>query len=205
MMQYKIRSINSFSKELIATTYKEMTPSRKSRCDRYRFEADKMRMLCAEALLKELVFEITGANSADTVIENKENGAPFAVAGGKEFFASISHSKDFVAVALSSAPVGIDIEANGRASKKLVDRVATDEEKAYIYVKSEGENLTAEEQKRFLQIWTAKEAYVKLKEEGIKAGLKNINTIPFFLGKGKYKYIGESKEEYTLSLLFCEE
>lgn len=85
-----------------------------------------------------------------------ENGKPLADNG----FVSISHSGDMVAVALSSLPVGVDIEKLGVRFdfNRLASRFFADGELQYF--------LESPTEYRFLEIWTKKEAYSKITGRG---------------------------------------
>ena len=76
---------------------------------------------------------------------------------------SISHSEGALAVAVSRAPVGIDIEAiRSPKSEKIVERVMTSAEEELYNAAPEGER-----DEEFIRIWTAKEAMFK--SEGSEA------------------------------------
>ena len=66
---------------------------------------------------------------------------------------SISHSGSFVACAIDSRPVGIDIEAYRNIPDTLAKRICTEEELLFIFEKSDKINY-----KKFFSVWTAKEA-----------------------------------------------
>jgi len=82
------------------------------------------------------------------------------------FFFSLSHTSNFVAVALSNLPVGVDCESrcafekkasNGRLNAaKLLDRILTQEEKKSGSFSPE----------RLLEVWTKKEAAFKYAGKG---------------------------------------
>ena len=74
-----------------------------------------------------------------------------------DFYFSISHSGGALAVAISSEPLGIDIEPLGRGfSEGLVRRYFTEGEKEHYCASSE-----EHKEECALRIWTAKEAYFK--------------------------------------------
>ena len=86
----------------------------------------------------------------------------------KECFFSLSHSGNFVAVAVSEEPVGVDIEKfdKSRFNGSLAEKIATEREKGDI----SPQNMTA--------LWTKKEAIFKL--SGGKAFIpKNIETADY--------------------------
>lgn len=73
---------------------------------------------------------------------------------------SISHCKAGIAVAVSDRPVGVDIEAIRQAKSGLIAKTMNAEEQAMIA-------RAADADKMFTQLWTRKEAYLKMIGTGI--------------------------------------
>jgi 4'-phosphopantetheinyl transferase len=126
-------------------------------------------------------------------IRYTEKGKPF-VEGGPFF--SVSHSGDYAAAVVSqSAYVGIDIEntENMRGGKfsALAQKAFHPEELAYFAEKPERE--------RFYEIWTQKEAFVKMKGEGLGLGLKTFTVLPLSGSRfpTNHESGGEQQAAYT--------
>ena len=81
-------------------------------------------------------------------------GKPF-LADHPEIHLSISHSAEHILVAISSAPIGLDIEQERKVSEQLIKRCLSTEELQKL--DQAGNNREA----TFLKIWTEKEAYLK--------------------------------------------
>ncbi|MBQ8893859.1 MAG: 4'-phosphopantetheinyl transferase superfamily protein [Clostridia bacterium] len=79
---------------------------------------------------------------------------------------SISHSGDWVAVAVDEQPIGIDIEVLRPIDLRITRKVCT--EKDLLHLEK------GDPQLRFFEIWTAKEAYFKRLGTGI-TDLKGIS------------------------------
>lgn len=92
-----------------------------------------------------------------------EYGQP-RIADGPCF--SISHCKYGIAVAVSESPVGIDIEHVRTAKPELVIRTMNQQEQEQISNASSHDIA-------FTQLWTQKEAVLKLKGTGIISDIKN--------------------------------
>ena len=76
-------------------------------------------------------------------------------------YLSLSHTDGYVAAAVSDLPVGVDIERTDRKlAKGLYDRIVCGKEKA-LYA--------APDNTQLLQLWTAKEAFLKAIGTGIDA------------------------------------
>lgn len=111
--------------------------------------SNKERTHAGRTLLKELITEIYGKKELNFIFN--ENGKPLL-----DFcFFSISHSGNYVACAVDTKPIGIDIEHISRFKKRKKYMLFTPKETEFVNLKDSAE--------RFLTLWTRKEAYVKLK------------------------------------------
>jgi len=88
---------------------------------------------------------------------------------------NLTHSGDFVALAISDDEVGVDIE-NLRpvnAAQRLANRFFSPEERKHVF------ELDGEARDRaFLRIWTQKEAYLKATGLGVGMPLRGVETEP---------------------------
>ena len=89
-----------------------------------------------------------------------DNGQPFL----ENRYISISHTRDFVAIAISESPIGIDIEHKGRNAQGVAGGFLQQQEL---------DNITAEEA---LNLWIIKEAAFKYAPEKA-ATLKDIRAV----------------------------
>lgn len=80
---------------------------------------------------------------------------------------SISHSGNYVAIALSKDPIGVDIQEIREIDDKLIGYVLNDAEISLI---NKDNKLNS-----FFEIWTAKEAYLKYIGIGLEKTLKSID------------------------------
>ncbi|MBQ8001503.1 MAG: 4'-phosphopantetheinyl transferase superfamily protein [Ruminococcus sp.] len=167
-MIYRIINISEscYSEELYQKAYLAMTSQRQAKADRYKQEADKRCCVFADMLLREMLGEYFCIESPEFYTDEK--GKPHLKGDTVHF--SISHSGDYIACAAGSAPVGIDIEKIRTVELSLIKRVCTDEELSYVL---SGNNADCE---RFLQVWCAKEAYLKYTGQGLSGGLKSITV-----------------------------
>lgn len=131
-------------------------------------------------------------------LSHDEDGAPY-VEGA---CISISDTKNFWACSVCDHPIGIDIEEASRTVKAAVAKRLHKDERAYLSVLTEESSEWKEE---FLSIWVKKEAYMKLKGEGLKMGLASFSVIDTGLAKSKkYKrlfvgYAGDSECEISMA------
>lgn len=172
-MKYLFSYLSDFSDNEYLQAYENLCETAKARVDRYKRSDDKKRSLLAHMLLKKLMSE----NNINDTLMFEKNGRP--VFEDSEYFLSLSHSGDVAFSAVSKTQIGIDVEKIRPVSLSLINRVCVDEEKAYVLgdllLSNEKEICDADVLKRFFEIWTAKEAYFKMKGSGIK-DLKSVNT-----------------------------
>ena len=86
-----------------------------------------------------------------------------------DFFYNISHDNEVAVVAVSSAPVGVDIEFRDDKSFRVTEKKFCPSERDYVLGADE-----AERQFRFRRIWTMKEAYLKYTTEGLTVPLDTV-------------------------------
>jgi 4'-phosphopantetheinyl transferase len=141
----------------------------------YRRDADRERFLVGCGLAKTVIAGCTGRRPAQVSFDRtcrqcgKPHGKPVLRGGGPEF--SVAHSGDLVAVAVSAAPVGVDVEQmEGRAHDPgggdpavLARMVLADEEQAALATVHPSGRARA-----FLVAWTRKEAVTKAKGDGLR-------------------------------------
>ena len=101
---------------------------------------------------------------------------------------NLSHSGDFLLLAVGECPVGADIEKITRILPKTLKQYFSQEEQTLV--EKEGK-------KTFFEFWTKKESYVKYTGEGIKGLSKVIypEELAFFCEK-----ITEKTEEYQITV-----
>ncbi len=149
-----------------------LSAQERSRNQRFRFDADRQRDLCARGLQRNVLAAQLGCRPAELEFERGEHGKP-ALAG--EFARSglhfnLSHAGQRVILAVARVPVGVDIEHTRRSNDvmAIADRhfygVELDELQAFA---------EHEQRERFFDYWTLKEAYMKARGEGIALGLQN--------------------------------
>jgi phosphopantetheinyl transferase len=117
---------------------------------------DQRRSVVARAALTQLVALRTGVDPARVRMTSDERGRPLL--SGSALHVSIAHSGDFVACAVSTRPVGVDIERSDRseADDALANRVCTLAERHALERLPPSSRTGA-----LIRLWTRKEAVVK--------------------------------------------
>ena len=120
--------------------------------------------MAARALLRRTLAPAAGADPADLRFAYTAAGKP-ALAGGPEF--SLAHSGDHALVAVAfGAAVGADLERIRAepARPPSVERYFSEPERAELAALDEEAR-----RRRFFDLWTLKEAYLKATGEGVRA------------------------------------
>lgn len=188
MKIYKYR-LSGFSEADYAYWYGLLHEKKKIRVDGYRNADDRRRSVCAHMLAINGISEHTGMSIDEIILAEDENGKPFCK--NAEVFFSISHAEDMVVCAISSKPVGIDVEKIRPLKLSAARRVCTESELEYVFGhspsdddfnKSEDEAMLG----RFFEIWVRKEAFGKKEGTGIAYNMKetDIMHIPCFFEDG---------------------
>ena len=152
----------------LLNSYKALlSDDERERNQRYRFAADRRKDLIARALLRTQLGERLNLAPESLVFERGEHGKPALVLGNSLQF-NLSHSDDWVVLAIADNRIGVDIESTARKNDvmAIADR---------YFFGSEIAELTSfepsEQRQRFFDYWTLKEAYMKARGEGISLGL----------------------------------
>ena len=127
-------------------------------------------------MLKEMIGEVGE-------FEYNENGKPFLSAN---LFFSISHCKAGIAVIADEQPVGIDIESIREAKEDLMERTMNAEERRGM------------DDRKFIRLWTQKEAIVKAQGTGIMS----FEQLQAILPTQEWKLQTVEKENYIYSIAY---
>lgn len=134
---------------------------------RLKRNSDYLRSLAGELLSRKALSDRTGIPSKDLRILYNPKGKP-ALADFHGLYFNNSHSGDWAVCALSSSETGLDIERVRKINFNIASRYFTEVENNYLL------NLDlAEKTKKFFEIWTAKESYLKFLGTGLTRSLKS--------------------------------
>lgn len=129
--------------------------------------------------LYKIVFEFFSekykVSNGEIEMQRDKGGKPYITVQGKKIsdFFNISHTLGVGVVIFSNCEIGIDIEVIESPDDRIAQRFFHQNEKQYLY-DSIGER---EYGKRFYEIWTKKEAYLKWNGMGLAGGLRNLNVL----------------------------
>lgn len=113
-----------------------------------------------------LLWRVLGLEDCD--IEYGKNGKPYSKKTNLHF--NISHSGEWVALAVGENEIGVDIECSGIGNEKLAKRVFTPLEQSW---------LKENEKHAFEHLWTLKEAVMKQLGTGLSLGAQSFDVLAF--------------------------
>ena len=130
-----------------------VSPQRRAQALRYRHERDQRLCIAAYRLLQQALHKEYGIQGLPQFIYNQQ-GKPL-LEGHPEIHFSMSHCRMAAAVAVSSQPVGMDIETMDHYSEEVARRVMSEDEMRQILS-------SPHPAKEFTRLWTMKESLYKL-------------------------------------------
>lgn len=132
--------------------------------------------LCGELLMRKVCEEETGIAPADQRFSYNEHGKP-SLLDNDSWHYNKSHSGQYVVVATSPSPVGVDVEKISDSRMNVADRYFSTDEITLLHA------LDKEHQDQlFYQFWTSREAYLKFLGTGISYGLENFRIKKHYNG-----------------------
>ena len=134
-----------------------LNPERRKRAAAMRDEADRLRSVAGEVMAREMLAQRLGCAPAEAPLVYDEDGKP--TAPGTGLYVSVSHSGAYVVCVVDNAPIGVDVETFRDVEDKFMRRVCSETELAYVLRGGDRE-------RRFWELWTAKEAIFKLTGHG---------------------------------------
>lgn len=152
-----------------------LAPEEHERALRFRFERDRVRFVATRVMVRSVLSRYAPIAPADWHFQFNAHGRPqvaarHAPAAGLRF--NVSHADALVVVAVTAdAEVGVDVEDTARpAALGVADRFFTPGEAAAMNA------LPADERvRRFWQLWTLKESYMKARGLGLALPLDSFS------------------------------
>ncbi len=140
-----------------------------ARSARFLHEHARGRFVLGHGLLRSLLGQYLGAPPAALVLHRGEFGKPFLEGHPVHF--NLSDTKDAVLVAIAGRPIGADIETMNRHTDHL--RVAD-----HYFTGAEVESIrkAGNGKRRFLELWTRKEAVLKACGVGLMDDLHSLEV-----------------------------
>ncbi|MDQ1362820.1 MAG: 4-phosphopantetheinyl transferase [Pseudomonadota bacterium] len=135
----------------------------KSRCNRFVHSVHRDRFIAAHGFMRSVLELYLQQPAAALCFAKGEHGKPF-FSGRNDLHFNLSHSQDIAILAVAGHDIGVDVEYVNRKNdwKKIMQRFYTAPEQKQIL--SLPEPL---QQRAFFQVWTRKEAHMKVTGQGL--------------------------------------
>ena len=153
--------------EKFTELYAKLSQNRRDKMRLFAHEDDALRSMAAELLL----FHALGANGIDPLgvsICEMEDGKPY-LDGVRDFHFNLSHSGNLAICAVSSLPVGCDVQEITDVKLDIARRFTPEEYGKITALKGDmARDL-------LFRFWTAKESYIKAIGTGFKTSLNSFS------------------------------
>jgi 4'-phosphopantetheinyl transferase len=169
---YAVKAERPLPRELRMDFLGLCSPGRRDKLDRYVREEDARRSLLGEMLLRAALRRdwLQRCEAAQLVFEENAYGKPNLLGIPRVHF-NLSHSGDWCVCAVSESPIGIDVEQLRQQELGWTDKWFDEDERNELLAATGIERL-----KRFYEIWTLKESYVKALGRGLSHGLNTFSV-----------------------------
>lgn len=172
-------------KERCYRFFPRLTDEERKKADRFLHEDDRLRSVAGRLMINTIAAGKLGTSAP--VISLTEYGKPY-IAGAEGFHFNLSHSGKYVVLAVSDAPVGIDIEQVIPTAWQDIAQTFGAAERGML-------NSSADPLNCFYRIWTAREAFAK--EEGIGLTLFDDSTPELDHARGIVEWHGRKLRLFT--------
>lgn len=150
------------------TLFSLIPAERQRKIDAFRMEADRRVRLFSEVLIRSLASQAICLKPAELLFGQNEYGKPYLV-NDPSFQFNISHTRNALAVGVSNEPIGVDTEKISDADLRIANRVFTERERVWVFSGHQNQG------RRFFEVWTKKEAYLKWTGRGFHLDSKSID------------------------------
>lgn len=141
--------------------YSWCSDTRKEKINRYYYEDDRKRSVCAYVMMKYAWLD-SGRRAEKLIVYYNKYGKPY-IENDQNFHFNISHSGKWVVVAYGTSSIGVDIEQIDDKYQDILDCLGEGKGKDYILKATS----KTERSRRIIHLWTLKESYVKFLGTGL--------------------------------------
>ncbi len=164
---YALRVPRKLNSNVFEKLLGHATPSKRRKIRRYRIEADKLRGLFADLLIRAIIMEKTHLQNHQIDFGTNEYGKPY-LKGRNDFHFNLSHAGEWVVAAVDIHPVGIDVEEIQDIDLSISNCFFSDDEHHDLMRQADQKNY-------FFSLWSLKEAYIKIIGKGLSQPLDSFS------------------------------
>lgn len=149
----------------------QMEEQRKAQIQRLKNTGVKVCSLAAGALLRQALQDwMVLSDDRPLKIDYGEAGKPH-LAGNAGIHFNLSHSGDYVCCAVSTTPVGVDIQQHVAVKQRIAEHFFTEQDNQRLERQERLTGRGKEWKELFFRMWSIKESYLKLTGNGLSRGL----------------------------------
>jgi 4'-phosphopantetheinyl transferase len=165
-------SVHVWKFPVSSTELSLLTYSEKEFAGRFRLDEDRFRFAIGRIALRLLLSKYLSVPPMETVIAVDKNRKPFLSGPSANIYFNISHSGDWVLIAIGGEELGIDIEKKdpGFDFKSFLPEHFNNTEQLYLAQ-------SADPVSAFYFLWTRKEALTKAWGTGLQENLKKVDVL----------------------------
>ena len=161
MIKIDCFDISILTDDQYARLYQQATQYRKEQANRYLRQEDKIRCVCADALLRNAL------QRDDYAVGFGAQGKPY-LTDVDGFYYNLSHSGRWVVIAYGPSELGVDVQQfRTQGTEGIARRFFTVEEQAHLEHQPDD----------FFRIWTEKESYLKYLGVGLTKALNSFSVL----------------------------
>ena len=159
-----------------------VSDEKRDRIQRYHFYKDAQNALLADILARFEICGLAGLRNCELQFSENGHGKPFLLNVPHVQY-NLSHSGKYLAFAVGSKPVGIDVEQIRPIDISIAERFFAREEAEFISKQPISIRL-----KTFYEIWTKKESRIKYDGRGLSMDLSSFCVLEAYNGAGGLWY-----------------
>jgi len=149
-----------------------LNPEEKARAQRFYFERHRRRFSTARTFVREILGAYLKQSPQEITFTYEKNGKPVLINNENIHF-NVSHTGDLGILAVSTQPVGVDMEQySGRPYAGIAKQLFSEQEQNTLKMMHQAAQATF-----FFRIWAQKEAFIKANGLGLSYPLQQI-TMP---------------------------
>jgi 4'-phosphopantetheinyl transferase len=166
---------SEFSKHEVLESWLDLSPTEKNRAAKFRQEKDQFAFTIVRSLLKRILSEKTGMEIQQLKFEQNNYGK-LSCPKVPDLHFSLSHTDDAFVLAFSTAgDIGVDIESLNR-------KLSIDKLESLLFTENEIKGFrsltdTFEKQRKFIDVWTKKEAITKCLGLTLQQGMEGFEIL----------------------------
>ncbi|MDX1901197.1 MAG: 4'-phosphopantetheinyl transferase superfamily protein [Gammaproteobacteria bacterium] len=146
-----------------------------TRAAKFKFDIHRQRFVIARGILRNILQNYTETPAKEILLTSEPQKKPYLKNNPKKIEFNLSHSEDKMLCAITlDNPVGVDIEKmRTECDLRIADRFFSASENHLLSTLDNDQKM-----KMFFQLWTAKEAIVKMTGKGLWTALNSFSVDP---------------------------